>query len=51
MTREQLRGVLASKGARAGMLVLGASLVGHVGNYLFYVIAGHSLGRARFSEV
>lgn len=33
------------------MLVLGASLVGHVGNYLFYVIAGHTLGRPRFAEV
>jgi len=49
--RTRLQGALASKGARAGMLVLGASLLGHVGNYLFYVIAGHSLGRERFAEV
>ena len=51
MKGRRLRRLAASDGARAGLVVLGASLLGHLGNYLFYVIAGHELGAQRFAEV
>lgn len=51
VSQARLRSALTGAGARAGILVLSASLIGHLGNYLFYVIAGHSLGRERFAEV
>ena len=38
-------------GAQSGVVVLAASMVGHVGNYLFYVIAARLLGAEDFSEV
>ena len=38
-------------GAQSGVVVLAASMVGHVGNYLFYVIAARLLGAESFSEV
>lgn len=41
----------ARSGARSGIVVLAASMVGHLGNYLFYVIAARLLGAERFSEV
>ena len=44
-------GVLRSGGARAGILVLGCSMVGHVANYLFYVVAARSLTPAQFADV
>lgn len=42
---------MRSKGARAGLLVLGCSMVGHVGNYLFYVLAARALSPAGFADL
>jgi len=36
---------------RAGIVVLAGSIVGHLGNYLFYVLAARSLGVEQFAEV
>ncbi|MGY1783137.1 lipopolysaccharide biosynthesis protein [Geodermatophilus sp. SYSU D01036] len=36
---------------RSGLTVLAASMVGHAGNYLFYVVAARMLGAAQFAEV
>jgi O-antigen/teichoic acid export membrane protein len=44
-------GLLRSGGARAGLLVLACSMVGHVGNYLFYVLAARALTPADFADV
>lgn len=44
-------GLLRSGGARAGLLVLACSMVGHVGNYLFYVLAARALTPAQFADV
>lgn len=38
-------------GMRAGVIVLAGSVVGHLGNYLFYVLAARSLGIVAFAEV
>ena len=38
-------------GIRAGLLVLITSLVGHAGNFLFYVVASRQLTPADFAEV
>lgn len=38
-------------GVRAGILVLTGSIVGHLGNYLFYVLAARGLGVEQFAEV
>jgi O-antigen/teichoic acid export membrane protein len=46
-----LLGMLRSAGARAGLLVLGCSLVGHVANYAYYVLAARALSPAQFSDV
>lgn len=46
--RALLRG---RSGVQAGLLMLTASLFGHLGNYLFYVVAAQMLGAARFAEV
>ena len=49
------RGRLASMrpagGASAGLIVLATSMAGHIGNYLFYVVAARQLGPERFAEV
>ncbi|MGY1606872.1 MULTISPECIES: hypothetical protein [unclassified Geodermatophilus] len=36
---------------RSGLTVLTASMIGHAGNYLFYVVAARMLGAAQFAEV
>lgn len=51
MIRSTIRTAWAMPGARAGTIVLAASLVGHLGNYLYYVVAGHMLGTERFADV
>lgn len=38
-------------GVRAGIIVLAGSIVGHLGNYLFYVLAARGLGVEQFAEV
>ncbi|MDQ3734012.1 MAG: hypothetical protein M3400_08465 [Actinomycetota bacterium] len=38
-------------GVRAGIIVLAGSVVGHTGNYLFYVLAARGLGVEQFAEV
>lgn len=38
-------------GVRAGVLVLAGSIVGHAGNYLFYVVAGRMTGVEQFAEI
>jgi O-antigen/teichoic acid export membrane protein len=43
--------VLRSPGARQGLLVLGCSMVGHVANYLYYVLSARALSPAEFSDV
>jgi O-antigen/teichoic acid export membrane protein len=43
--------LLRSSGARDGLLVLGCSIVGHLGNYLFYVVAARALSPAQFADV
>lgn len=46
------RGCLSDRpGMRSGLVVLVGSLVGHFGNYLFYVVAARLLGAAQFAEV
>src|SRR3954466_4599931 len=44
-------GLLGSGGARAGVLLLVCSMVGHVGNYLFYVLAARALSPPQFADV
>lgn len=38
-------------GVRAGIIVLAGSIMGHLGNYLFYVLAARGLGVEQFAEV
>lgn len=40
-----------ANGVRAGLLVLIASMVGHAGNFLFYVVAARQLEPSEFAEV
>ncbi len=47
----RLAGQLASPAARAGLLLLVCSVAGHLGNYLFYVLAARALTPAEFAEV
>ncbi|HEX4725040.1 MAG TPA: hypothetical protein VH333_21180 [Pseudonocardiaceae bacterium] len=42
---------VVSAGRRAGIVVLGASFVGNVGNYLYYVIAAHMVAPPEFSAI
>lgn len=49
--REELGPALRSPGARAGFGVLAASMVGHLGNYLYYVLAARALTPAQFAQV
>lgn len=43
--------MLRSPGARQGILILACSMVGHVANYLFYVLSARALTPAEFSDV
>lgn len=46
------RWILSNRpGIRSGLIVLAGSILGHLGNYLFYVLAARSLGTAQFAEV
>lgn len=46
------RGMLRSRpGVQASIVVLAASIVSHIGNYLFYIIAAQMVGVARFAEI
>jgi O-antigen/teichoic acid export membrane protein len=40
-----------SGGTRVGLLILTTSMVGHLGNYLFYVLAARALSPAQFADV
>ncbi|MGI8627477.1 MAG: hypothetical protein ACR2J5_13050 [Geodermatophilaceae bacterium] len=44
-------GLADRPGVRAGIIVLAGSILGHLGNYLFYVVAARSLGVEQFAEV
>ncbi|MGR7023806.1 lipopolysaccharide biosynthesis protein [Geodermatophilus sp. URMC 62] len=50
-SRPRLPAVLTSAGARSGLVLLVCSLAGHVGNYLYYVLAARLLTPAEFAEV
>ena len=43
--------LLASPAARSGLLLLVCSVAGHLGNYLYYVLAARALTPAEFAEV
>jgi O-antigen/teichoic acid export membrane protein len=43
--------MLATSGARSGLLLLVCSMTGHIGNYLYYVLAARALTPAEFAEV
>ena len=47
----QLATALRSRGARTGLIVLAASVVGHVSNYLFYVLSARALTPVQFAEI
>ena len=49
--RARVSALLRSGGTRVGLLVLAASMVGHIGNYLFYVLAARALSPAEFADV
>lgn len=51
MTFVQRFGLADRPGVRAGVIVLVGSVCGHLGNYLFYVVAARLLGAAQFAEV
>jgi O-antigen/teichoic acid export membrane protein len=46
-----VRRLLLSADARSGVLLLACSMIGHVGNYLYYVVAARALTPAQFAEV
>ncbi|SDX49389.1 Membrane protein involved in the export of O-antigen and teichoic acid [Modestobacter sp. DSM 44400] len=46
-----LRRLVTSPAARSGVLLLVFSLAGHIGNYLYYVLAARALSPAEFAEV
>lgn len=41
----------ATSGIKSGLVVLAASMLGHAGNFLFYVVAARQLQPAQFAEV
>ena len=46
-----VRRMLMSADARSGVLLLACSMIGHIGNYLYYVVAARALSPAEFAEV
>ncbi len=50
-SRSRLAALLSSAGARSGLVLLVCSVAGHVGNYLYYVLAARLLTPAEFAEV
>ncbi len=49
--RSRIASLLASPAARSGLLLLVCSVAGHIGNYLYYVLAARALTPAEFAEV
>jgi O-antigen/teichoic acid export membrane protein len=49
--RGRVASLLASPAARSGLLLLVCSVAGHLGNYLYYVLAARALTPAEFAEV
>ncbi|SFT42777.1 Membrane protein involved in the export of O-antigen and teichoic acid [Geodermatophilus amargosae] len=49
--RGLLGSLLASPAARSGLLLLVCSVAGHLGNYMYYVLAARALTPAEFAEV